>query len=281
MKSLQSGAVYVEFLICFTPVFLLFLGVVQLGLLYAGQLLVQHAAIVGVRSAVVVLDDDPALYDGAPRNCLPAEPSPGLGDLLSGGASTSSDSPAMSRSGSDESSLQGLVFASHGDAKTRMATIRSAVQTPLISQGPELLQLVNGQTVRSALGDTSLVGMLSKALYARLATEITFPAAPGSARLRRRFERRGPVTLRVRYLFSCRVPLASLLLCKATPSFDDDNAADRGIAAFERLTASTVALGARFSRFRVLSAEATLPNQGADYRYPSEGKTATECPDES
>jgi Flp pilus assembly protein TadG len=40
----QRGAVYVELLLVFLPVFMLFLAVLQLGFVYTGRLVVQHAA---------------------------------------------------------------------------------------------------------------------------------------------------------------------------------------------------------------------------------------------
>jgi hypothetical protein len=54
-----------EFLVAFVPVFVLFLGLLQLVLLAAADLVVRHAAILGVRAAVVVLFDDPAFYAGS------------------------------------------------------------------------------------------------------------------------------------------------------------------------------------------------------------------------
>jgi len=64
------GVVMFEFLLAFIPVLLLFLGAVQLALLSAAALVVQHAAIDGARSAAVVLDDDPARYEGDARGDL-------------------------------------------------------------------------------------------------------------------------------------------------------------------------------------------------------------------
>ena len=63
----DAGAVTIEFLIAFPPVFLLFLGATQFALIAAAELVVRHAAIEGARAATVVLDDDPRHYGGAPR----------------------------------------------------------------------------------------------------------------------------------------------------------------------------------------------------------------------
>lgn len=57
------GAVYVEFLIAFMPVFMMFLGLVQLADLHQANIIVNHSAMMAVRSAVVILHDDPSYYD--------------------------------------------------------------------------------------------------------------------------------------------------------------------------------------------------------------------------
>lgn len=59
------GAVYVEFLIAFMPIFTMFLGLIQLADLHQANIIVNHSAMMAVRSAVVILHDDPAYYDNA------------------------------------------------------------------------------------------------------------------------------------------------------------------------------------------------------------------------
>ncbi len=59
------GVIYVEFLIAFLPVFTMFLGLVQLADLHQANVIVNHSAIMAVRSAVVILHDDPAYYQNA------------------------------------------------------------------------------------------------------------------------------------------------------------------------------------------------------------------------
>jgi hypothetical protein len=59
-----EGAVFVEFLIAFLPVLTMFLCLVQLALLFSVKLLVEHAAVVGARTAAVVIGDDPKAYQG-------------------------------------------------------------------------------------------------------------------------------------------------------------------------------------------------------------------------
>jgi Flp pilus assembly protein TadG len=64
----QRGAVHVELLVVFLPILMLVLCLVQLTLIYVGKATTQRAANAAVRAAVVVLDDDPRYYGGAPRN---------------------------------------------------------------------------------------------------------------------------------------------------------------------------------------------------------------------
>jgi hypothetical protein len=59
-----SGAVYVEFLIVFLPVFFFFLSLLQLIFVQTANLITKHAASKAVRAAVVVLPDDPIYYGG-------------------------------------------------------------------------------------------------------------------------------------------------------------------------------------------------------------------------
>jgi len=60
------GAVYVEFLVAFLPVFFFFLALVQLVFVQTANLIVKHAAVKAARAAVVVLPDDPKYYGGTP-----------------------------------------------------------------------------------------------------------------------------------------------------------------------------------------------------------------------
>lgn len=55
-----------EFLVSFIPVFILFLAIVQLSFISAAKLVVRHAAVTGVRAAIVVLEDRKDLYNGEP-----------------------------------------------------------------------------------------------------------------------------------------------------------------------------------------------------------------------
>jgi hypothetical protein len=57
------GVVYLETLVAFMPVFMFFLGTLQLADLSVAHLIVQHASSTAARAAVVVLPDDGAYYE--------------------------------------------------------------------------------------------------------------------------------------------------------------------------------------------------------------------------
>lgn len=62
------GAVYVEFLIVFLPLFVMFMSLVQLAFVQVANLVTKHAAVQAARAAIVVLPDDPAFYGNTPVN---------------------------------------------------------------------------------------------------------------------------------------------------------------------------------------------------------------------
>ena len=65
LRDDTRGAVYVEFLIAFMPVFVFFLCLLQLALLFSAKLLVEHSATEGARAAAVVFGDEPGPYNEA------------------------------------------------------------------------------------------------------------------------------------------------------------------------------------------------------------------------
>ena len=58
------GAVYVEFLIAFMPLFVFFMSMVQLAFVEVANVVTKHAAVTAARAAVVVMPDDPKEYGG-------------------------------------------------------------------------------------------------------------------------------------------------------------------------------------------------------------------------
>ena len=62
LRDDTRGAVFVEFLIAFFPVYVFFLCLVQLSLLFTVKLVTEHAAVNAARAAAVVIGDDPIRY---------------------------------------------------------------------------------------------------------------------------------------------------------------------------------------------------------------------------
>lgn len=70
LRSDDRGAVFVEFLIAFLPVYVLFLCLVQLTILFSVRLITEHAAVHAARAAAVVIGDDRKRYGGERENEL-------------------------------------------------------------------------------------------------------------------------------------------------------------------------------------------------------------------
>lgn len=63
LRSDRRGAVYVEFLVAFLPIFIFFECLAQLADMYGAKLIVEHAAYRAARAASVVFGDDCEKYD--------------------------------------------------------------------------------------------------------------------------------------------------------------------------------------------------------------------------
>jgi hypothetical protein len=237
----------IEFLLAFPPVLILFLGVIQFALLAVADLVVRHAAIEGVRAAVVVLDDDPQHYDGAPR----------------------------------------LQLGSGTEGGPRMAAIRTAVHTRLAAIAPDktLFGALLGKRLRAsvklAIGEVAKRASVEDAEYLSIATSIVFPLAPGSSALQQTEISEDQIVVRVVHLVPCAVPVVNALLCNelawnplARRVFipDADTRTQRALDDLQH--APTVSDQARLVRsalrFAVVQAEASLPLHAAPYRYLSQ-----------
>jgi len=67
------GAIYVEFLIVFLPLFVFFMSLVQFSFVQVANLVTKHAAVQAARAAIVVLPDNPAYYGDVPVNKVSGE----------------------------------------------------------------------------------------------------------------------------------------------------------------------------------------------------------------
>lgn len=252
----DSGLVYLEFLLAIVPVLLVFLGTVQLALSAAAQLVVRHAAVCAVRSAIVVLDDDPEHYNGAARGQL--------GDA---------SSPTSTLTDLAKNVAQGTTFQKILEqltATSRLDVIRRAASAPLAPFVPSVSDVIrwflhDAPSVARAVGssglDRPLFGLL---LYDAATVAVTFPDAPASTTLATSTVSGDLVTVRVTYLFHCGVPLIAALACKSLDDVMSDPNASRELAHVAD-TRERDLLGKSHERFLVLTGEATLPRQSAGY----------------
>jgi hypothetical protein len=212
LRKNTDGAVYVEFLIVFIPFFIMVLGMMQIALMYAAHLAVQHAATTAARAAIVVFPDCEARYDGAAQNVVNGggrgdDPASMLTSIFGGGGGASF--PGLGGSGSS------------GGA--RVDAVRFAANLPMVSSSPSLQELEGDlmpsrQNVLAAIGGTgsAAVRLAIGALgYNNVALAVNFPDRPNTAgaTLQTRFARRAPVTARVTYLFHCGIPIVSAMAC--------------------------------------------------------------------
>lgn len=244
----RRGSINVEFLVVILPFLMLILGIIQLVMLYVAATLTQHAANEAVRAAVVVLDDDPRFYGGAPRNSLHggALPSDPVDDYLD----------RLGLGGGPSGSITG---------SARLQAIRGAASMALMAISPPVTD-----SEKSSVGDVLGGGRPEShaggsARYNRSAVAVTFPEHPGASRLRDRFDIDDDVTVRVTYLYHCGVPLVRYVMCDSQDEVVHSAAGDE-LRYAERPWGREL-LGLSDARFKVIRAEATLPNHGAPYDY--------------
>ena len=278
------GVVYVEFLIAFFPLLLLFLAICQMALIASARLVVQHAALAAARSAIVILEDTPEDFGGAGKGDLSAKPGKAKATPETALRALGVEVPEASPSLLDEISAS-VAAVTDADARpqqgARMQTIRTAAYMPLLALAPRPEAVRPGSD--PSLGDSLPAGFESRLLFGlqwtRSASVITVHDVPGSDQLAvEPIEHKAPITIRTTYLFQCAVPVARALICDTlasllTPpsSFFGTSAADRARSALVRrlqlaeTPSELQRLADPGARFAVLTAEATLPNQGANY----------------
>ncbi len=276
----ERGAVYVEFLFAFPPLFLLFLGICQLCLVSTAKLVVQHAANRAARSAIVVLEEAPELHNDAPRGSLSereAASGTAMEDLLSRLGVASMSAPSGRPGGFGF--LKPLDSVTEGVLKTqggaRMRPIRNAAYQPLLTLAPRLDG--GGQSLAQGLPGGFAERLGSALAYTRAAAVVTVQAAPGSAELADHVEPSATVTVRVTYFYQCSVPVVRALVCRSLArllkegleAFDGGTKAGRLRRIKDRFDQAEDPRGlgalAGDEYFTVLEAETTLPNQGAGY----------------
>ncbi len=220
----NAGVVTVEFLISFIPVFLCFLGIVQLAFIASAKLVVQHAAITGARSAIVVLEDDHDNYEGEGFGVIDYR---GSGNRRS--SFQEKFNTVMQWFRPDGSALDHNPFYNRGGPRLR--DIRFAVYLPLLSISPSVDQIggwfgldldpTNWQnqtqdSLHRAIGRHPELRFVAGLLYNRAAAAVTFPTQPDSdSFIQGALGPHDTVTLRVTYLYPCTVPLVSSFMCNS------------------------------------------------------------------
>lgn len=286
MRSRQRGAVYVEFILVFPVLFVLFLVILQWSILSAASLGVQHAASSAVRSAIVVLPDDPIAYRDTPILEIPvtSKCSEGVvGKLNKLLGRVAGQSGALPKSGTCTGG-------------PRMAAIRFAAVSRMIPFAPNASSILPA-SVAGAFESLGSAGWLAgAALYSYGATSVNFPESPGSQTMlssdddRLRIPTDKQLTVRVNYLAHCGIPIARFLMCEsshklgfgvdtssvptdlvsAQQAFKDRKNRLPAIDQLARGVGSTALLtGLLLSgeRFMVMQADATLPLNDAPYSY--------------
>jgi hypothetical protein len=276
------GTVMVETLFAFMPLFLIFLGVIQYALLAVAQLVVQHAAVAGVRAAVVVLEDDPAEYEGTELRIIAGSARPAASDILSTlfkNATPSEIKPFAAPLPGIGPQLQQMLMQRDSP---RMSAIRQAVHARLATivpaRGIATLFGLPGLSVRDAFGDTPALRIAQAPFYLPVTTAVTFPTAPGSDELFvERVDAGKLVTLRVTHIALCTIPIVDRIMCHELSSFGWADLFGWGAdaqAKVELRHAPAAPFQNLFkvsgARVRVLRAEASLPAQDAPYQYKSQ-----------
>lgn len=259
------GVVYVEFLIAFIPVFLLFLVICQVVLLTAARVVVSHAAVAAARSAIVVLEDTADDYGGAPR-----------GDLSQGKSNTFDGGKLLSGLGIPNTSFDRYVNPSSKPGSkapaqlgARMSPIRLAAMMPLLTLAPKPGTAMSNPNLEQNLVSISGAELMFAYKYASATTAVTIQKNDSSDELAERpIDSNGPVTVEVNFIYWCGVPIVRNLACRPFTQLLDKKVDKDSARKAERLSqyASPQWLDS-FSggRYAILSARATLTNQGAGY----------------
>lgn len=309
MKTLvlkSRGAVYVEFVIVFIPVFTLFLGSIQMALMYGANLVVRHAATTAARAAVVVLDDDPSKYDDQPRNNVEKQDNGGS----SGGSDFLSSLQAIfgeGNSGGSDSSQESDSESELGGK--RFTAIRQAANIPLLAVSPSVLDVVSfsasqQSSLRRAIGGSNFTRLAGAYAYNLGAVAVTFPTAPRATSYRTTFGPEDDITVRVTYIYNCAVPIVNRWMCDSWISLRAGSSVEGYMnvlntissgaswneiqAALNEVQASNARIERQQGgvneimsgaanpnllllslggRFHILSADAQMPNHGATYDF--------------
>ncbi len=223
----ERGAVYVEFLIVVIPFLLMFFGLSHLGLLYAADLLVSHAAAKAVRAAIVILPDEYGDYDGVEPNHI----------------------------GTGGEGLDAYRDAPDGG---RLEAIRKAARYAVAPIAPRL-EIGNPRSLAEAIGDSPTFDTVANLLVTSdLAVAVTFPDGGGGYLTE--LPSRGLITARVTVLYRCGVPIMRSLVCHSYDELPDRAKQELATVGVSPL----MGMGTQLLswRFVAITAERTHSNQG-------------------
>jgi hypothetical protein len=273
----MRGAVYVEFLIAFGPVFLLFLGICQLALIATANVIVRHSAYAAVRSAIVVLGDEPKYYANAPRGSL-EQGEPDSGNVTSA-LLTALGIPGTPSGPEGSTAAPSGGMDAYGESRfqrgARMEPVRMAAYLPLLVLAPKAINTSGSSSLSGSLPSNFVEALPIALAFTRSAAVVTVHTRAGTDELAPEpVPRDSTITVRVTYLYECGVPLVRALVCRTLASLLEPHTNGKEGTSQRQPNA---ALGARLelaevpelvppeARFAVLSAEVTLPNQAAAY----------------
>jgi TadE-like protein len=204
----QRGAVFVEFIISFIPMFIFFLGITQLAFSYATKIVVQHAAYKAVRAAIV---SEPETK----RDCKngsgddSGEESEAQG--FNGLQNPFSESPSPDAQGKGEPS----------EGSPLVKKVRAAAYLPLSTLAPPSFAYpaVGGAlaSIGEGLGQYTARFASGYFIYNRSHAGVTFRDSEGNVIEPKKLEA-GPVTIHISYLHYCMIPLVSRFMCN--PLYD-------------------------------------------------------------
>ncbi|MCC6872934.1 MAG: pilus assembly protein [Sandaracinaceae bacterium] len=186
-RGSESGVVYVEFVMAFMPIFLLFLGIAQIAMLFSSRLLVHHATVRAARAAIVIADDDPRWYETNDQRGVLGGRHAVPDDLLA--------ALARGRLWASSGELPRPDAAARPSRRSEVETTAALVLLPLAARP--------GDSLGAAIGSPGLRE------GARLTLERLEVALPGE-----QLGRDDPITVAVSYQFECTIPLARRLVCR-------------------------------------------------------------------
>jgi hypothetical protein len=206
----ERGAVFVEFLIAFIPMFIFFLGITQLAFMYAARGILQFAASKAVRAAIVT--EEKPLRDC--KNGKDGERSTDSAGGANGLQNPFGKEGASNAGGNQEDTSESVILnKARAGAYLPLAVLAPpSFAYPLVGEGLD--------SIAGGLGPHTTQFALGYALYNRGNSAITLLDGAGKVidPPPKKFDKPQPVTVHISYLYYCMVPIASRIMCN--PIYD-------------------------------------------------------------